>query len=70
VSTLAASQSSASMLRAGGAVPSEEVRKAEEFLKRRMGLRMTANANQIAEEAQAQVQTAARTYAYPHARTH
>jgi hypothetical protein len=57
VSTLAASQSSASMLRAGGAVPSEEVRKAEEFLKRRMGLRMTANANQISEDAQAQVQT-------------
>ena len=45
------------MLRAGGAVPSEEVRKAEEFLKRRMGLRMTANANQISEDAQAQVQT-------------
>jgi hypothetical protein len=58
------------MLRAGGAVPSEEVRKAEEFLKRRMGLRMTASANQIAEEAQAQVQPAARAYAYLHTLTH
>ena len=33
----------------------DDVRKAEEFLKRRMGLRVTVNSKQIIDEAQAQV---------------
>jgi DNA replication licensing factor MCM5 len=54
VSTLAASQSNPTLTAAGGAVQSEEVKRAEEFLKRRMGLRMTVNARKIIEEAHAQ----------------
>ena len=38
-----------------GLVPLEEVKRAEEFLRRRMGLRVTVNAKQIMEEAQTQV---------------
>jgi len=33
----------------------EEVKRAEEFLRRRMGLRVTVNAKQMIEEAQTQV---------------
>ena len=61
VSTLAASQSSSSSLQGkgggigSGAVQNDDVRKAEEFLKRRMGLRVTVNSKQIIDEAQAQV---------------
>ena len=54
VSTLAASQSNTSMMSGGGALP-EDVKRAEEYLKRRMGMRMTANAKQISDEATAQV---------------
>jgi hypothetical protein len=36
-------------------VQNDDVRKAEEFLKRRMGLRVTVNSKQIIDEAQAQV---------------
>lgn len=51
-STLAASQSSPMLM--GGAGASAEVKKAEEFLKRRMGIRMTVNAKRVLEEAQSQ----------------
>jgi DNA replication licensing factor MCM5 len=50
-STLAASQSNPVM---GGAGASADVKKAEDFLKRRMGLRMTVNAKRVLEEAQSQ----------------
>jgi DNA replication licensing factor MCM5 len=58
VSTLAASQSNPA-LQAGtggldGAAQPEEIRRAEDFLKRRMGLRMTVNAKKIVEEAHLQ----------------
>jgi len=48
VSTLAASQANPALL--GGPV-TDEVRRAEEFLKRRMGIRMTVNTKQVIEEA-------------------
>ena len=51
-STLAASQSSPMLM--GGSGASVEVKKAEEFLKRRMGVRMTVNAKRVLEEAQSQ----------------
>jgi DNA replication licensing factor MCM5 len=49
VSTLAASQSNPALL--GNAASSEDVKRVEEFLRRRMGLRMTVNAKKIIEEA-------------------
>lgn len=52
VSTLAASQSNPALMGAGGST--EDVRRAEEFLKRRMGIRMTVNAKSITEEATGQ----------------
>jgi DNA replication licensing factor MCM5 len=52
-STLAASQANPMLLGSGG-VASEEVKRAEEFLKRRMGIRMTVNAKKVIEEAQTQ----------------
>eukprot|EP01036_Dinobryon_divergens_P033477 gene33477-43263_t len=60
VSTLAASQASPQIGGSGvvGLVPLEEVKRAEEFLHRRMGLRVTVNAKQIMEEAQTQGYTA------------
>lgn len=51
VSTLAASQSSPVLMSTSGG---EDVRRAEEFLKRRMGLRQTLNAKRVIEEAQGQ----------------
>jgi DNA replication licensing factor MCM5 len=54
VSTLAASQANPALTASGGAAQPEEVRRAEEFLKRRMGLRMTVNAKKIVEEAHLQ----------------
>jgi len=54
-STLAASQANPSnLMGGGGGVASEEVRRAEEFLKRRMGLRMTVNSKKVMEEAHTQ----------------
>ena len=38
----------------GGALP-EDVKRAEDYLKRRMGMRMTANTKQLTDEATAQV---------------
>ena len=52
VSTLAASQVNPSL--AGAGVATEDVRRAEDFLKRRLNFRMTANTKQIVEEAHAQ----------------
>lgn len=52
VSTLAASQSNPALMGAGGST--EDVRRAEEFLKRRMGIRMTVNSKNISEEATGQ----------------
>lgn len=49
VSTLAASQSNPALL--GNTASSEDVKRVEEFLRRRMGLRMTVNAKKIIEEA-------------------
>ena len=52
VSTLAASQANPTLFGMPGAgVASEDIRRAEEFLKRRVGLRMTVNAKKIVEEA-------------------
>lgn len=51
-STLAASQANPVLLGAG--VASDEVRRAEEFLKRRMGIRMTVNTKKVMEEAHTQ----------------
>ena len=54
-STLAASQANPVLMgSAGGGVASDEVRRAEEFLKRRMGIRMTVNAKKVMEEAHTQ----------------
>ena len=53
VSTLSASQSNPVLIAQGGAA-TEEVKRAEEFLKRRMGLRMTVNAKRVLEEAASQ----------------
>ena len=53
VSTLAASQAHPSLQEAGGSAQTEEVRRAEEFLKRRLGMRMTVNTKKILEEAHA-----------------
>jgi hypothetical protein len=39
----------------GNSVGLEEVKRAEEFIRRRMGLRITVNAKQILEEALIQV---------------
>eukprot|EP01041_Mallomonas_annulata_P004288 gene4288-8525_t len=52
VSTLAAGQANPTLLGAG--VASEEVKRAEEFLKRRMGLRMTVSTKMVQEEAHVQ----------------
>lgn len=52
-STLAASQANPVLMGAGG-VATEEVKRAEDFLKRRMGLRMTVNAKKVMEEAHTQ----------------
>ena len=54
VSTLAASQAHPSLMESGGNAPPEDVKRAEEFLKRRLGLRMTVNTKKIIEEAHAQ----------------
>lgn len=55
VSTLAASKSNPAIMHAlGGTGSTQEVTKAEEFLKRRLGLRMSTSAKKIVEEAQAQ----------------
>lgn len=52
VSTLAASQANPSLFGAGvGGAASEEVKRAEEYLKRRIGIRMTVNAKKVMEEA-------------------
>ena len=51
-STLAASQSNPLVSGTGGL--GADVKKAEEFLKRRMGIRMTVNAKRVLEEAQTQ----------------
>ena len=53
VSTLSASQANPVLMAQGGAA-TEEVKRAEEFLKRRMGLRMTVNAKRVLEEAASQ----------------
>ena len=52
VSTLAASQVNPSL--SGANVATEDIRRAEDFLKRRLNFRMTTNAKQIVEEAHAQ----------------
>ena len=39
----------------GGQVAPDDVRKAEEFLKRRMPLRVTVNSKQVTDEGKAQV---------------
>jgi len=52
-STLAASQSNPMLMAAGGAA-TEEVRRAEDWIKRRMGLRTTVNAKKLMEESQSQ----------------
>lgn len=49
VSTIAASQSHPAVM--GGNLATEEVQRAEEFLRRRMGMRTTVNAKKIIEEA-------------------
>jgi len=55
VSTLAASQTNPQQSGGPvGVVVLEEVKRAEEFLRRRMGLRVTVNAKQMIEEAQTQ----------------
>ena len=54
VSTLAASKSNTSLMSGGGALP-EDVKRAEDYLKSRMGMRMTANTKQLTDEATAQV---------------
>ena len=54
MSTLAASQSKSNVMAGSGAQP-DDVKRAEEFLKRRMGMRMTVNTRQITDEASAQV---------------
>lgn len=51
VSTLAASQASPALMGAAGVGASEEVRRAEDYLKRRLGIRTTANAKKVIEEA-------------------
>lgn len=51
VSTLSASQAHPALL-GGGPAAAEEVLQAEEFLRRRMGLRMAVNAKKVVEEAQ------------------
>ena len=50
VSTLSASQSNPQLMAQVGAV-TEDIRRAEEFLKRRMGLRTTVNTKKVMEEA-------------------
>ena len=52
VSTLAANQLNPTQL--GNQVGSDEVRRAEEYLRRRMGLRMTVSAKMVMEEAHSQ----------------
>ena len=54
VSTLAASEANPSLMGVTSGEYSAEVTRAEEFLKRRMGLRMTVNSKKIVEEAQIQ----------------
>lgn len=54
VSTLAASQSSPVMAGALGAIPPGEVLRAEEYLKRRMGLRESTGTKRLLEEGQSQ----------------
>eukprot|EP01034_Spumella_vulgaris_P021414 gene21414-27444_t len=55
VSTIAASKTNpAVMTGVGGAGLSEEVQRAEEFLKRRMGLRMSVNTMKLVDEARVQ----------------
>lgn len=52
VSTLAASRSNPALFGGAGAVgSSEDVKRAEEFLKRRVGIRMTVNTKKLLEEA-------------------
>jgi DNA replication licensing factor MCM5 len=52
VSTLAASESNPALMSvAGDDKTQKDVRRAEEFLKRRMGLRITMNAKKVVEEA-------------------
>jgi DNA replication licensing factor MCM5 len=55
VSTLAASQSNPALMGTGGST--EDVRRAEEFLKRRMGIRATVNSKNMMEEATGQGHT-------------
>jgi DNA replication licensing factor MCM5 len=52
VSTLAASQSNPALM--GNIASSEDVKRVEEFMRRRLGLRMTVNGKKITEEALAQ----------------
>jgi DNA replication licensing factor MCM5 len=52
VSTLAASQANPALL--GGGVATAETQRAEDFLRRRLGLRMTVNARKVVEEAHVQ----------------
>ena len=54
VSTIAASQSNPALMSVQGTNASEEVKRAEEFLKRRMGLKMSVNTKSVVEEAQLQ----------------
>lgn len=54
VSTIAASKSNPAIGGALGAAITQDVARAEEFLKRRMGLRMTVNTKKILEEAHTQ----------------
>lgn len=54
VSTIAASQANPALMSVQGTNASEEVKRAEEFLKRRMGLKMSVNTKAVVEEAQMQ----------------